>query len=55
MTSLIAMFQKFRNPEEFDIGDSNETFNASINYNIITGEWEKGSNGTLDGSLDNMS
>ena len=53
--TIIAMFQKFRNPEEFDIGDSNETFNASINYNIITGTWEKGSNGTLDGSLDNMS
>ena len=52
--TIIAMFQKFRNPEEFDIGDSNETFNASINYNIITGTWEKGSNGTLDGSLDKL-
>ena len=52
--TLIAVNYKFKNAEEFDISDSNESYHALINYNISTNSWEKGNNGTLDGSLDEL-
>ena len=50
--TIIAMYYKFRNPEEFDISSSNESYNANITYNLTTKSWELGKNGTLDGNLD---
>ena len=50
--TVIAIYYKFRNPEEFDISDSNDSYRAAITYNLSSRSWEQGSNGTLDGSLD---
>jgi predicted transglutaminase-like cysteine proteinase len=52
--TLIAVNYKFRNAKEFDISDSNDSYRTVINYNLSTGSWEKGNNGTLDGSLDEL-
>ena len=51
---LIAINYKFRNAEEFDISDSNDSYRISINYNISNNSWGKENNGTLDGTLDNL-
>ena len=45
---LIAINYKFRNAEEFDISDSNDSYRISINYNISNNSWGKENNGTLD-------
>ena len=50
--TVIAIFYKFRNPKEFDISSSNNSYQATITYNLSTDLWEQGRNGTLDGSAD---
>ncbi len=50
--TVSVIYYKFRNPEEFDISNSNDSYNASITYNLLTDSWEMGNNGTLDGNLD---
>jgi len=50
--TVIAIFYKFRNPEEFDISSSNDSYRATITYNLSTDSWEQGRNGTLDGEID---
>ena len=52
--TLIAVNHKFRNIEEFDISDSNDSYHFVINYNLSTNSWEKENNETLDGSLDGL-
>lgn len=50
--TVIAVFHKFRNPEEFDISDSNSSYRANLTYNLSSDSWEQGRNGTLDGEND---
>ena len=50
--TVVAIFYKFRNPEEFDISSSNDSYRANITYNLTTDSWEHGRNGTLDGGID---
>ena len=50
--TVIAIYYKFRNPEEFDISNSNDSYRATITYNLSSESWEQGNNGTLDGALD---
>jgi len=52
--TLIAVNYKFRNAEEFDINDSNDSYHFVINYNLSTNSWEKENDETLDGSLDGL-
>ena len=51
--TIVAIYYKFRNSEEFDISKSNETYRATILYNYTTNSLNKIENWTLDGSLDN--
>lgn len=50
--TIIAIYYKFRNPEEFDIGESNENYRATIVYNFSESSLNQKENWTLDGSLD---
>ena len=50
--TIVAIYYKFRNPEEFDISESNETYWATILYNYTTNSFNRVKNWTLDGSLD---
>ena len=50
--TVIAMFHKFRNPEEFDISASNTSYRANLTYNLSSVSWEQGRNETLDGESD---
>ena len=52
--TIVAIYYKFRNPEEFDISKSNETYRATILYNYTTNSLNRIENWTLDGSLDNL-
>ena len=52
--TVVAIFYKFRNPEEFDISSSNNSYRATITYNLSTNLWEQGRNGTLDGGIDQL-
>ena len=50
--TIVAIYYKFRNPEEFDISESNESYRSSIVYNLKTNSLNHVVNWTLDGSLD---
>ena len=50
--TIVAIYYKFRNPEEFDISESNETYWATILYNYTTNSFNRVKNWTLDGTLD---
>ena len=50
--TVVAMFNKFRNPEELDISDSDSNYRANLTYNLSTDSWNQGRNGTLDGGSD---
>ena len=51
--TITAIYYKFRNAEEFDISESNETYSATILYNFTENSLNRNQNWTLDGSLDN--
>ena len=51
--TILAVYYKFKNPELFDISDSNQSYGANITYNLSSDSWNTGKNGILDGSLDN--
>ena len=50
--TIVAIYYKFRNPEEFDISESNETYGGTILYNYTTNSFNHVKNWTLDGTLD---
>ena len=50
--TIIAIYYKFRNPEEFDISESNESYRSTIVYNFSENSLNQKENWTLDGSLD---
>ena len=52
--TIVAIYYKFRNAEEFDISDSNESYRATIHYNLTNFSLNEITSITLDGSLDGL-
>ena len=52
--TIIAMFYKFRNPEEFDISGTNSNYSAEVIYNLSSQTWNGGEQKTLNGDDDNL-
>ena len=50
--TIIAIYYKFRNSEEFDISESNESYRSTIVYNFSENSLNQKENWTLDGTLD---